>query len=216
MPYDLCLVRVGIIGSGKIGATLAQLLITAGHTVWIANSRGPLTLAGLAAALGERAHAATVEEAAARAEAVVIAIPFGAYRNLPVVALADKTVLDATNYVAERDGAVSELDDGTTTSTELLAAHLRGAQIVKAYNSIFWEHLRDDGRPSGSPQRRALPLAGDEPAAKAAVARLYDDTGFDAVDAGPLGAGRRFQRGTPPYVQRYTVEELQHALRWAD
>jgi predicted dinucleotide-binding enzyme len=206
--------RIGIVGSGKIGTTLAQLLLPAGHEVWIANRRGPDSLQDLVAGLGPRAHAATVAQAAEAADVVIVAVPFGAYQELPAGLLRGKVVIDATNYVAERDGAIAAIETGQTTSTEVLAAHLPGARVVKTYNSIFWEHLRDDGTISGSLNRRALPLAGDDPDAKQAATQLLDNTGFDAVDAGALSQGRRFQRGTPPYVQRYTADKLADALNW--
>jgi predicted dinucleotide-binding enzyme len=206
--------RIGIIGSGKIGTTLAQLLLPAEHEVWIANRRGPDSLRELVAGLGPRAHAATVTQAAKAADIVILSVPFGAFLDLPADLLRGKVVIDATNYVAERDGAIAAIETGQRTSTEVLAAHLPGARVVKSFNSIFWEHLRDDGRPSGSPNRRALPLAGDDPDAKQAATQLLTDTGFDAVDAGALSEGRRFQRGAPPYVQRYNAAELADALKW--
>ncbi|MBE3074157.1 MAG: NADPH-dependent F420 reductase [Actinobacteria bacterium] len=206
--------RIGIVGSGKIGTTLARLLLPAGHEVWIANRRGPASLQDLVPGLGPRAHASTVAQAAEAADVVIVAVPFGAYQDLPAGLLDGKVVIDATNYVVERDGPIAVIETGQKTSTEVLAAHLPGARVVKTYNSIFWEHLRDDGRPSGSPNRHALPLAGDDPDAKQAATQLLTDTGFDAVDAGELSQGQRFQRGTPPYVQRYTADELTDALNW--
>jgi predicted dinucleotide-binding enzyme len=206
--------RIGIVGRGKIGTTLARLLLPAGHEVWIANRRGPESLKDLVAELGPRAHAATVAQVAEAADVVIVAVPFGAFQDLPADLLGGKVVIDATNYVAERDGAIAAIEMGQSTSTEVLAAHLPGARVVKTFNSIFWEHLRDDGKPSGSLNRRALPLAGDDPDAKQAATQLLTDTGFDAVDAGALSQGRRFQRGTPPYVQRYTAGELADALNW--
>jgi len=206
--------QIAIIGSGKIGSTLAQLLLLAEHEIWIANQRGPDSLQELVANLGPRAHAATVSQAAAFGDTVIIAVPFGAYQKMPADLLRNKVVIDATNYVAERDGAITAIESGQKTSTELLAAHLPDTHVVKTYNSIFWENLRDDGRPSGTPERRALPLAGDDANAKQIAMQLLDDTGFDAVDAGSLSQGRRFQRGTPPYVQRYNAHELAIALNW--
>ena len=206
--------RIAIVGSGKIGSTLAQLLLLAGHEVWIANRRGPDSLQDLVAGLGLRAHAATVAQAAEAAEVVIVALPFGAFQDLPADLLRGKVVIDATNYVVDRDGTIVAIETGQKTSTEVLVAHLPGARVVKTYNGIFWEHLRDDGRPSGGPNRRALPLAGDDPDAKQTATQLLSDTGFDAVDAGALSQGRRFQRGTPPYVQRYTAHELTDALNW--
>jgi predicted dinucleotide-binding enzyme len=115
--------RIAIIGSGKIGTTLARLLLPAGQEVWIANRRGPDSLQELAAGLGPRAHAATVAQATDAADVVIVAVPFGAFQDLPADPLRGKLVIDATNYVAERDGAIAAIETGQTTSTEVLAAH---------------------------------------------------------------------------------------------
>ena len=128
--------RIGIIGGGKIGATAARLFLAAGHELAIANSRGPESLAELVNELGGGARAATVEDAASFGEAVLVAIPFGRYAELPPAPLAGKTVIDAMNYYSQRDGHFAELDDDSTTSSELLAAHLPTAKVVKAFNSM--------------------------------------------------------------------------------
>jgi 8-hydroxy-5-deazaflavin:NADPH oxidoreductase len=130
--------QIGIIGSGKIGATAARLFVDAGHDVAIANSRGPETLTDIVQDLGERASAATVEDAASSAELVLVAIPFGRYRELPAEALGNRIVVDAMNYYPERDGHIRELDEDATTSTELLAAHAPDARVVKAFNTMMW------------------------------------------------------------------------------
>ncbi|MDQ6725803.1 MAG: NAD(P)-binding domain-containing protein, partial [Actinomycetota bacterium] len=174
--------RIGIIGSGMIGGTLARRFAAAGHDVTIGNSRGPDSLAGLVGEIGERAHAGTAADAAGAGEVVVVAIPTGRYRELPAEALAGRIVVDANNYYPGRDGAMPELDAGTTTSSELLASSLPGTRVVKAFNTIYFEHLRDQGRPPGTPGRRALPIAGDDTDAKATVAALIDDIGFDTYD----------------------------------
>jgi predicted dinucleotide-binding enzyme len=199
--------RIGIIGAGHIGGTLARLFTSAGHEVAVANSRGPETLADLVAELGPSARAATPAEAAAWGEVVVVSVPLHRYAEVPAAGLDDKVVIDTNNYYPQRDGQIVDLDEDTTTSSELLAAHLPGAHVVKAFNQIQWEHLRDDGRPAGSPDRTALPIAGDDARAKSVVAGLIDDIGYDAVDMGPLSAGRLFQPGGVLHRQA-TVESI--------
>jgi len=203
---------VGIVGSGNIGGTLARLLVGAGHEVVLSNSRGPETLAGLVDELGPRARAATVPEAASAGEVVVVSVPFGRYRELPAEPFSGKVVVDTNNYYPGRDGRWPALDDGTTTSSEMLAAHLPGAHVVKALNTIYYVHLREQGVAPGTPGRRALPITGDSPEAKAVVAALLDDIGFDTVDLGDLASGRRQEPGTPVYNLRMTAEELRAAL----
>jgi len=207
--------RIGLIGAGMIGGTIARLAVDHGHDVVVSNSRGPDTLAELVAALGPRASAADPRGAAADGDLVVITIPLKHYRSVPVDPLAGKTVIDTNNYYPDRDDHIRELDDASTTSSELLAAHLPGAHVVKAFNTIYFEHLATQGLPPGAPGRRALPIAGDDAAAKHAVASLIDELGFDVVDAGPLAEGRRFQPGTPAYNVRLTADELRAALAQA-
>jgi predicted dinucleotide-binding enzyme len=192
----------GFIGSGNIGSTVAGLAVAAGHTVVMSNSRGPETLRDLVAELGPLATAGTVEQAAA-ADVVVVTIPLKNYRDVPV--LRGKVVIDTMNYYPGRDGAISELDNGSTTSSELLAAHLPESHVVKAFNNIFFQHLAALSRPRG-PERSALPIAGDDAAAKEAVTRLLDQIGYDAVDLGPLSEGWRSQPDTPVYGLVYAAD----------
>ena len=137
----------GFIGSGNIGSTVARLAIAAGHDVVLSNSRGPETLADLVAELGPHARAATAQEAAAAGDLVVVTIPLKAYRDVPVDELAGRTVIDTMNYYPQRDGQIEALDDGSTTSSELLQAHLPQSHVVKGFNNIYFEHLRDLAQP---------------------------------------------------------------------
>jgi predicted dinucleotide-binding enzyme len=202
---------IGIIGAGHIGATLAGHLTRVGHRVAIANSRGPETLSDLVAGLGPRAHAATIDEAASFGRVVIAALPFGHVRALPVADIGDRILIDATNYFPGRDGALPSLAEGETTSSEMVAAHAGDARVVKAFNTIQWEELRDEARPAGE-DRRALPIAGDDADAKKVVAGLIDEIGFDTVDAGPLAAGRALQPGSPLFLGRLTRDELRRRL----
>src|SRR3954463_8642478 len=211
---------IGIIGAGHIGSQLARLAIASGYEVVISNSRGPETLSGLIEELGPKARAATPVEAARAGDIVVVSVPLKNYRAVPVEPLAGKIVIDTNNYYPERDGHIRELDNESTTTAELLQAPLPTSKVVKAFNHIYSSELTSHGQPAGTPNRRALVIAGDDAAAKATVSRLIDQFGFDTVDAGPLKEGWRIQRDTPGYGPRRTAEELRADLaaakRYAD
>ena len=203
---------IGIIGAGNIGAQVARLAVAHGYKVVISNSRGPETLADLVAELGENARAATPVEAAQAGDLVVVSVPLRNYRAIPVAPLAGKVVIDTNNYYPERDGQIPELDNESTTTAELLQAHLPTSKVVKGFNHIYAAQLTTDGRPAGTTSRRALVIAGDDESAKAAVTKLLDDFGFDAVDAGSLAEGWRIQRDTPGYGPRRNAAELRQDL----
>ncbi|MBD8062041.1 NADPH-dependent F420 reductase [Oceanitalea stevensii] len=196
---------IGLIGSGHIGSALARLAVAAGHEVVLSNSRGPETLSDLVAELGPLARAATAEEAAAAGEIVVVTVPFTAYRKVPVEPLRGKVVIDTNNYYHERDGHIPELDDESTTVSEMLQEHLPGSKVVKAFNNINFAHLAELPRPAGSPERSAIPIAGDDAAAKEQVTAFIDSIGYDVVDAGPLAEGWRYQRDTAAYGTVYVT-----------
>lgn len=201
--------RIAIIGAGHIGATLAGHFAREGYPVAISNSRGPDTLRAVAAKLGAGVRAATVADAIAFGELVVAAIPYGRLRELPASGFDGKVVVDACNYYPDRDGHDPELDGDATTSSEKLRAHLGWPNTVKAFNTLYWEVLRDGGRPRHTPGRLAIPLSGDDEEAKAVVSALIDEMGFDPVDLGGLGGGgRRQQPGTAVYTAQLTAPEL--------
>ncbi|MDN3359421.1 NAD(P)-binding domain-containing protein [Actinomadura sp. DC4] len=195
---------LGLIGSGYIGGTLARLAVAAGLDVVLSNSRGPETLAGLASEIGARA--ATAEEAAAAGDWVVVTIPFKAYPQVPQAPLAGKVVLDTGNYYPQRDGQIAELDAGTATSSELVQRHLERSSVVKVFNNIYFEHLLSLARPSGAPDRTALPIAGDDAEAKASATSLLDTLGYDVFDVGPLAESWRTEPGTPVYGTPYLLD----------
>jgi len=203
---------IGLIGAGHIGSQVARLAVRNGYKVVISNSRDPKTLTGLVAELGPNARAATALEAAQAGDIVVVTVPLKNYRDVPVDPLIGKTVIDTNNYYPERDGHISELDNESTTTSELLQAHLPTSKVVKAFNHIYAAELTTHGQPAGSKNRRALVIAGDDPDAKATVTRLLDQFGFDTVDACPLREGWRIQRDTPGYGPRRTAEELRRDL----
>ncbi|MCW3845464.1 NADPH-dependent F420 reductase [Micromonospora yasonensis] len=189
--------KIGIIGSGHIGGTLTRRLSALGHDVTVANSRGPQSLRDLSAETG--ATAGTIEDAVQGSELVVIAVPLKAVPDLPAELFQGRLVLDADNYYPQRDGDVPELLDRSLSSSRWTADHLKGARVVKVFNNIQAAHLMDNGRPAGSPDRIALPVAGDDADAKRVAMGLVDELGFDPVDAGTLDESWRQQPDTPVY-----------------
>ncbi len=202
--------KIGIIGAGYVARALTQAATKHGHEVMISNSRDPRTLHTTAMML--RCQTGTAEQAGNFGDIVIVAVPLHSYQAVPVQPLAGKVVLDTDNYYPDRDGAISELDRGETTTSELLQKHLPASKIVKAFNAIIIDQVNSDGKPAGTPGRRALPLAGDDAAAKQLVSGIYDQFGFDTVDAGPLAEGRRFERDTPAYCIPMDREKLTAAL----
>lgn len=199
---------LGIIGAGQIGSNVAKAAVAAGYDVVISNSRGPQTLTDLIAELGSKARAATAEEAGAAGDFVLVAVPLGKYTNVPVEPLAGKVVMDANNYYPQRDGRIEALDRNESTTSELLQAHLPTSKVVKAFNNIPAADITKDGLPTGAENRRALPIAGNDPEANAYVADFLDAIGFDSVDLGPLSESWRVERDTPAYVKRTTAAQL--------
>ncbi|GHD01473.1 NADP oxidoreductase [Streptomyces violarus] len=194
---------LGIIGSGRIGGAVARLAVDAGIDVVLSNSGGPQTLRDLTDRLGPRARAATPAEAAAAGDWTLVAVPFSAVPHLPVDALAGKIVIDANNYYRLRDGVIAELDTGSLTAGALFQRYVPGARTVKTFNTIYFEHLVSLARPAGSADRSALPLAGDDDAAKQSVTALLNRLGYDSVDVGATTESWRIQEGSPAYVLPY-------------
>src|SRR5262245_45012818 len=203
---------IGLIGAGHIGSQIARAALRNGYDVVLSNSRGPDTLSTLIAELGPKARAATPAEAAKAADIAVVTVPLKAYVSVPVEPLAGKVVIDTNNYYPQRDGHIPELDNESTTTSELLQRHLPKSKVVKAFNHIYASQITTDGTSAGTPNRRALVIAGNDAEAKKAVTRLLDQFGFDTVDAGPLKEGWRIQRDTPGYGPRRTAEELRKDL----
>jgi predicted dinucleotide-binding enzyme len=194
---------LGLIGSGRIGSTVARLAVDAGFDVVLSNSRGPETLAGLVAELGPQARAASGAEAAAAGDLVLVSVPVRAYPSLPAAALAGKTVLDTGNYYPQRDGQIAALDTRSLTESEYLARHIPGARVAKVFNNIFFRHLQNLARPADAPDRTYLPVAADHNGAKISVVAFLDSIGYGAVDDGSLADSWRQESGTPVYGTPY-------------
>jgi 8-hydroxy-5-deazaflavin:NADPH oxidoreductase len=200
--------NIGILGAGNIGANAARLFAKAGHDVRIANSRGPKSLASLVAEVGPKLAASTPEDAVAFGDLVLIAVPWSAAEEaIPEAGpYEDKIVVDAMNpYTAD-----FEIEDlGDRTSSEITKTLVPGARLVKAFNTLFYRRLESEGTPG----RLAIPVAGDDAAAKAVVMGLIDEIGFDPIDSGSLAdGGRRQQPGTPVYNQAFSASEVKDAL----
>jgi 8-hydroxy-5-deazaflavin:NADPH oxidoreductase len=208
-------VRIGIIGAGQIGGTLARRLAALGHQVSIANSRGPETLSTLAKEVG--VTAVTVEQAARAGEVVVTSVPLKSIPLLPA-GLFDGVpesvvVVDTGNYYPHRDGRIDEIENGTP-ETRWVADRL-GRPVVKAFNNIQARHLIEGGKPKGAPGRIALPVAGDDGRARDVVLGLVEQLGFDGVDAGALDDSWRQQPGSPVYGTNRDAEGVRQGLREA-
>ena len=199
---------IGFIGTGHVGAQIARAVVAVGYDVVLSNARGPYSLEPLVGEFGGRASAATVDEASSAAGLVVVAIPIGAFASVPVAPLAGKTVIVTSNYNRDREGVVPALDNGQTTVPGLLQAHLPGAHVVRAFSHIDSAEITTDGRSAGTPHRRALAIAGDDPAAKKTVAAIYDEVGFDTLDLGVLDEAWRVDRGQPAFIAHLDLPEL--------
>src|SRR5580692_1263496 len=200
---------IGILGSGHVGSNLAKAAIVHGYDVVLSNSQGPDTLADLIKDLGPKASAATPAEAAAAGDFAIVAIPVTTIGQVPVEPLAGKVVIATINYFPQRDGQIPGIDDGTTTVPGLLQAHLPASRVVRAFSMIDAADMSGDGHPAGDPERRALALAGDDPAAKQLVASLYEEFGFDPVDLGGLAESWRVDPGQAAFVTRQNRADLE-------
>jgi predicted dinucleotide-binding enzyme len=200
--------KIGIIGAGNIGGTTARLFVDAGHEVAISNSRGPETLRDLVAELGPKAHAAMPAEAARFGEVVLVAIPLKDFTSLPADDLRGRIVIDAMNYYPNRDGHYAQLDSGQLASSEMVAAQLPGARVVKAFNTIWSEHLKTRGKKDAPiDERRVIFVSGDDAEAKRVVSSLIEEIGFGPHDLGSLHASRDQQPGTAVYNKDISVGE---------
>ena len=205
--------KIGIIGAGNIGATLTRRLTALGHEVSVANSRNPETLASLARETG--AKAVWAKEAARAGDVVIVTIPEAHIPDLPKDLFAgvpnNVVVVDTGNYYPQqRDGRIEEIEAGQPESRWV--ERQLGRPVIKAFNNIYAKHLLEKGLPPNAPNRIALPVAGDNPQAKAVVMSLVNQLGFDPVDTGVLDESWRQQPGTPVYATDFDAEGVRRAL----
>lgn len=207
--------KIGIIGAGNIGATLARKLAACGHEVKLANSKSPQTIQSLADEIG--VQAVSKEEAVSDVDAVILSIPFAKYPELRKTLShipAKVVVIDTSNYYPGRDGVIKEVDEGKPES--VWVSEQIGRPVVKAWNAVLAATLADKGQPAGSSSRIALPVAGDDVDAEAIAQDLVENTGFIALASSSLEDSWRQQPGTPAYCTELPLPELKLALGAAD
>jgi len=212
VPYKL--ETIGILGAGRVGTAVARQALSAGYSVNIATAKPAEEIELIVDIVTPGATAVEAAEASEQ-DLVVLAVPLHKYRTVDPALLAGRTVIDVMNYWAPVDGEISDLEQTTLTSSEVIQDYLGASKVVKTLNHIGYHELEEDGQPAGSANRRALALAGDHLEAKDLVAGFIDRLGYDPVDAGPLAAGRAFGPGTDIFNGAHTADELQALLHTA-
>ncbi|MDI3331695.1 MAG: NAD(P)-binding domain-containing protein [Micrococcus sp.] len=202
---------IGILGAGRVGTAVARQAVQAGYEVKVATAKPAEEIAMIVDIITPGAQAVDAAEAAA-SDLVVAAVPMHKFRTLDPAALAGRTVVDTMNYWAPTDGEIAELEADPRSTSEVVQDFLRGSSVVKTLNHIGYKDLEPLARPAGAPERRALALAGDDEAARAAVGTFLDRLGFDPVDAGPLAAGRAFQPDTPIFATTHSAARMTELL----
>ncbi|SDD03419.1 hypothetical protein SAMN05216410_2678 [Sanguibacter gelidistatuariae] len=202
---------IAVLGAGRVGTAVARQALRAGYDVLIAASGDPADIELIASIMAPGARAVTAAEAAEGGDVVVLSIPLGKVTTLDPATLDGKIVVDAMNFWAETDGTMPTLADADSSS-HLVADTLPGARLVKTLNHIGYHDLDTDHRPAGTPDRRALAVAGDDAGAKVVVAGFIAAIGFDVVDAGPLVGGLALEPGTAVFTGVHTRAELEDLL----
>jgi 8-hydroxy-5-deazaflavin:NADPH oxidoreductase len=203
---------VGILGAGKVGTVLARLAVSAGHEVLIAGSGDPGTIALTIDVLAPGAIPAWPAEAARRGDLVILALPLGKYRSLPINEMAGKLVVDAMNYWWEIDGERADLTDHETPTSQIIQAFLPASRVVKAFNHMGYHDLDEQGRPPGQAGRKAIAVAGSDGSDIEVVTSFVNSMGFDAVLAGSLKDSRKLQPGWPAFGANLSAAELRSLL----
>ena len=204
--------RLGIVGAGRVGTTIARAAVAAGYDVAISGSGPPDRIALIVDVLAPGAHPASTAEVVRHADLIVLAVPMHRFRELPRDLFAGKILIDAMNYWEEIDGVDQELAAAPSGTSVVVQERFPSARLVKSLNHITYYRFDEGRRPHGAPGRIAMAAAGDDRAAVAAVMQLIDRLGFDAVDAGPLKAGRALEPNGPVFGVSFSADELSSFL----
>ncbi|MDX6424437.1 MAG: 8-hydroxy-5-deazaflavin:NADPH oxidoreductase [Gaiellaceae bacterium] len=200
--------RVGIVGAGKFGTTLARAAMAAGYDVVVSGSGPAEDIALTVDVLAPGARAASTEEVVRHADVVVLAVPTHRFRELPKDVFAGKVVIDVMNYWEPVDGKDPELAAAVDGSSVVVQAHFPSARVVKSLNQLGYHEFEEQQRPNGSRDRIAIGAAGDDRSAVDQVMRLIDRLGFDPVDIGPLASGVALEPDGSPVAATYSADEL--------
>lgn len=203
---------IGIFGAGRVGTALARLLVASGYDVRMAGSPRQTALDLLVAVVAPGARVATPAELVAESDVIIVAVPFGKAGTVPWADFGSRIVVDAMNYWPPVDGHIAEIDADERSTSEINAARNPLARVVKSLNHLGYHEMEDDSMDAGSPLRRAIAVVGDDADARAVIARLIDDIGFDAVDGGPLANGRALEPGHPAFGRELSARELEPLL----
>jgi predicted dinucleotide-binding enzyme len=204
--------KIAILGAGKVGTSLARVAIAAGYEVDIAASGSPDRIALIIDVLVPGARAVTAAQAVVGADLVVLALPLHKFAGLDRSLLAGHVVLDIMNYWTPIDGEISEFDDAPDGTSVLVQRLIPDARVVKTLNHIGYHELDEEPRPAGAPDRMALGAVGDDPDAVATVLAFLERLGFDAIDGGPLANGVAFQPGSPLFGAPYRADRFRELL----